>query len=39
METEMIFCKKCELYRGFYLKNGFWICCGCGFEIKEEKSK
>ena len=37
MKTDMLYCKICKRYRGFYLKNGMWICIGCGFEIKDEK--
>ena len=40
MESKMIFCKKCERFRAFYLKDGVWICCGCKRESKENnKSK
>ncbi len=35
METEMFFCKKCERYRGCYIKDNMWVCCGCKREVKK----
>jgi len=36
----MLFCKKCQRYRGCFEREGMWICCGCKKEVKkEEKSK
>jgi len=37
MESKMLYCRRCKKYRGFYFKDGFWICVGCGLKIEDEK--
>ena len=39
METDIIYCKKCERYRGCYKKDGVWICCVCKREVKNKEEE
>ncbi len=36
MTNEILFCKKCKMYRGFYDRGDFYECCGCKRTIKKE---
>ena len=38
-ESKMLFCKKCQRYKGFYDFGDKYVCCcrGCKFEIKNDK--
>jgi len=38
IKSKMIYCKRCQKFRGFYFKDGVWVCVGCGKEIKEESN-
>ena len=35
MKNKMLYCKKCEMFRGFAEKEKL-TCCGCGLQISKE---
>ena len=38
-ESQMLFCKRCGMFRGFYKEDDKWICCKCKKENKNGEVK
>ncbi|KKN44987.1 hypothetical protein LCGC14_0687480 [marine sediment metagenome] len=36
MKNKMLYCKKCEMWRGFIEGKIILTCCGCGLQIPIE---